>query len=89
MIASFFAAIFTLTNRSFFDSQIHTTFEVAHRERVEQLVRRHILVIAITKDRLLEGARLHHSARSVFFHRRRDGWIRLLMVAADEFFPGT
>jgi hypothetical protein len=36
MIASFFATIFTLTNRSFFDSQIHTTFEAAHGERVEQ-----------------------------------------------------
>src|SRR5882757_9114221 len=53
---------------------------------LNNLVRRHILVIAITKDRLLGGARLHHSARSVFFHRWRDDWIRLLIVAADEFF---
>src|SRR5258708_17547195 len=89
MIASFFATIFTLTNRSFLTVRSAPRSKSHMQSALNNLVRRHILVITITKDRLLGGARLHHSARSVFFHRWRDDWIRLLIVAADEFFPGT
>src|SRR5450631_1391891 len=73
-IASFFATIFTPTNRCFSTPCVvrSTTRSKSHMPSGWTIWCGVILVTAIRKERLSGRARLHHSERGAFYRRRGD-----------------